>query len=64
MCVACVMGAAAGFGLLQTYRYVVKDRATNWLSSVRGRPVPDGPPPADAEPAAESPAARELTAPV
>lgn len=27
MCVQCVMGAAVGFGIFQTYRFVVKDRA-------------------------------------
>jgi hypothetical protein len=64
MCVACVMGAAAGFGLLQTYRYVLKDRATDWLSSVRGRSASDGPTPAGAEPVPEPPAPREVTAPV
>jgi hypothetical protein len=57
------MGAAAGFGLIQTYRYVIKDRAADWLSSVRGRSAPD-PTPADAPPAPEPPAPREVTAPV
>jgi hypothetical protein len=63
MCVACVMGAAAGFGLLQTYRYVIKDRANDWLSSVRGKPATD-PTPADAEPTTEPPTPRKVTAPV
>jgi hypothetical protein len=27
MCVQCVMGAAVGFGVFQTYRFVIKDRA-------------------------------------
>ena len=34
MCVGCVMGAAAGFGLFQTYRYVLKDRARGLMNNV------------------------------
>ena len=64
MCVACVMGAAAGFGLLQTYRYVVKDRANDWLSSVRGKPGADSDStPTVAQPATEPANPRELTTP-
>jgi hypothetical protein len=33
MCVQCVMGAAAGFGIFQTYRFVFTGRARKWLGS-------------------------------
>jgi len=58
MCVQCVMGAAAGFGIFQTYRYVIKDRARKLLGS------PASPPPAEATVhAAPTGAAPPLTLP-
>jgi hypothetical protein len=36
MCVQCVMGAAVGFGIFQTYRFVVKDRAIVIKDRARG----------------------------
>ena len=41
MCVQCAMAAAAGFGVFQTYRFVISDRARKWLPGRR-------PPPSDA----------------
>jgi hypothetical protein len=37
MCVQCVMGAAAGFGLFQTYRFVFTGRARTWLAEFSAR---------------------------
>jgi hypothetical protein len=39
MCVQCVMGAAAGFGVFQAYRFVIKDKARKLLGR---QPGPDG----------------------
>lgn len=38
MCVQCVMGAAAGFGIFQAYRFVVAARARKLLGSQQGSP--------------------------
>ena len=41
----------AGFGVFQTYRYVMKGRAQEWLAARRGPRTDDAPPEAEPEPA-------------